>query len=188
MPADKGGLWVEDKLSGFNPGKTDTLFSLSPPGRGSWIGRAVQPLSTLRTAASLSSRRPGADETTATDLRIWHFYHTNTLSTRGCIFLKSCDLSHILLVSIRNGLFYYYDTFKCQKLILEEAKGNNCSLFVTACSLTSVRTSLKSNFIQITFEYLSESTYLSFAHRYTDNEIASIFIHIVRGHWLNAAI
>lgn len=74
MPADKGGLWVEDKLiSGFNPVKTDTLFSLSPPRWSSWIGRVVPSPSLLRTAGSLSSQRPGADATTYTDLRIWHF-------------------------------------------------------------------------------------------------------------------
>lgn len=104
MPADKGGLWVEDKLiSGFNPVKTDTLFSLSPPRWSSWIGRVVPSPPLLRTAGSLSSQRPGADETTYTDLRIWHFIsRKNTLDTR--MYLSEV-MWPVLLFSVRKRLF-----------------------------------------------------------------------------------
>lgn len=154
MPADKGGLWVEDKLSGFNPGKTDTLFSLSPPWTRQldWACRAAA-LHAPNSCISLISASRALMKPLLLIYVYGSSYHTNTLSTRGCTFLKSCDLSHILLISIRNGLFYYYDTFKRQKLIPEEAKGNMCSPFPTACSLTLVLTSQQSNSIQIIFEY-----------------------------------
>lgn len=100
MPADKGGLWVEDKLiSGFNPVKTDTLFSLSPLRWSSWIGRVVPSPSLPRTAGSLSSQRPGAHETTYTDLRIWHFIsRKNTLDTRMYFSEVMWPVSHSLII------------------------------------------------------------------------------------------
>lgn len=69
-----------------------------------------------------------------------------TLWTRGCICLKSRDLSHILIFRQEKAVLFgrrlrVYETFKCQKLILGEAIWNKSRPFVTACSLTFVLTS-----------------------------------------------